>query len=144
VQVKRGDDPTASNKASVQVAERAPRLLVAVNQDGSINTSAKPARVGEVLTVYAIGFGATNPAVRTGAPAPAAEPLARVTPTPSIGFGTGFGKIVAEPFFAGLTPTYAGLYQLNVFVPAESPKGEVDLVAAVAEFASNTIKIYVQ
>jgi uncharacterized protein (TIGR03437 family) len=144
VQVKRTDDPTASNKASVQVATRAPRLLVVVNQDGSINASAKPAKVGEVLTIYAIGFGATNPAVRTGAPAPSAEPLARVTPNVSIGFGTGFGKVVAEPFFAGLTPTYAGLYQLNVFVPADSPKGEVDVVASVAEFASNVFKIYVQ
>ncbi len=144
VQVKRTDEPTASNKASVQVAARAPRLLVVVNQDGSINTAAKPAKAGEVLTIYAIGFGATNPAVRTGAPAPGAEPLARVTPNASLAFGNGIGKVVAEPFFAGLTPTYAGLYQLNVFVPADSPKGEVDLVASVAEFASNPLKIHVQ
>jgi len=144
VQVKRSDNPTVSNKASVQVATRAPRLLVAVNQDGSVNTSVKPVKAGEVLTIYAIGFGATNPAVPTGAPAPGAEPLARVTPNVSLAFGTGFGKVVADPFFAGLTPTYAGLYQLNVFVPADSPKGEVDVVASVAEFASNTLKIYVQ
>jgi len=117
---------------------------VVVNQDGSINTSAKPAKAGEVLTIYAIGFGATNPAVRTGAPAPGAEPLARVTPNVSIAFGNGIGKVIAEPFFAGLTPTYAGLYQVNVFVPADSQQGEVDVVASVAEFASNPLKIYVQ
>lgn len=144
VQVKRSDEPAASNKASVQVAARAPRLLVVVNQDGSINTAARPARAGEVLTIYAIGFGATSPSVATGAAAPSAEPLARITPTPSVAFGGGIGRVPVEPFFAGLTPTYAGLYQLNVFVPADSPKGEVDLLVSVAEFASNTLKLYVQ
>ncbi len=144
VQVKRSDDPTASNKASVQVAARAPRLLVVVNQDGSINTAAKPARAGDVLTIYAIGFGPTSPSVATGAPAPSAEPFARVTPTPTVAFGSGIGRAMAEPFFAGLTPTYAGLYQLNVFVPAEAPKGEIDMQASVAEFASNTLTLYVQ
>jgi uncharacterized protein (TIGR03437 family) len=144
VQVKRTDEPTASNKAAVQVAARAPRLLVVVNQDGSINTAARPGRTGEVLTIYAIGFGATSPAVRHGAAAPSAEPLARITPTPIVGFGLGIGKIPVEPFFAGLTPTYAGLYQLNVFIPEDSPKGETELVVSVAEFASNILKIYVQ
>lgn len=144
VQVKRSDEPAASNKASVQVAARAPRLLVVVNQDGSINTAARPARAGEVLTIYAIGFGATSPSVATGMAAPSAEPLARITPTPSVAFGGGIGRVPVEPFFAGLTPTYAGLYQLNVFVPADSPKGEVDLLVSVAEFASNTLKLYVQ
>ena len=114
------------------------------NQDNSINTAARPARAGEVLTIYAIGFGATSPAIRTGAPAPAAEPLARVTPAPSVAFGTGLGKVVVEPLFAGLTPSFAGLYQVNVSVPAGSPKGEIDVIASVGEFASNTLRAYVQ
>ena len=79
-----------------------------------------------------------------GAAAPSAEPLARVTPTPAVIFGAGLGKIFATPQFAGLTPGFAGLYQVNVAVPADSPKGAVDLAVAVEEFVSNTITLYVQ
>ena len=31
-----------------------------------------------------------------------------------------------------------------VVIPEDSPKGEIDLVISVAEFASNPLKIYVQ
>jgi len=143
VQVQR-DDGAISNKASVDVAARAPRLLVAVNLDGSINSASSPAHAGDVLTIYAIGLGATSPAVATGAPAPSAEPLARVTPTPVVLFGSALGKILTTPQFAGLTPGFAGLYQVNVSVPADSPKGAVDLAVSVGEFPSNTLTLYVQ
>ncbi len=143
IQVQR-DDQTISNKVSVNVAARAPRLLVTVNQNGSINSAGSPARVGDVLTVYAIGLGATSPAVGTGAPAPVAEPFARVSPNPVVFFGSALGKVATAPQFAALTPGFAGLYQVNVAVPADSPKGAVDLVVSVAEFASNPLTLYVQ
>jgi uncharacterized protein (TIGR03437 family) len=119
-------------------------LLVTVNLDGSINSAASPAHIGDVLTIYAIGLGATSPAVATGAPAPSAEPLARVSPTPVVIFGAALGRIFVAPQFAGLTPGFAGLYQVNVAVPPDSPKGAVDLAIAVGEFPSNTITLYVQ
>jgi uncharacterized protein (TIGR03437 family) len=143
VQVQR-DDSSISNKVSVDVAPRAPRLLVTVNQDGSINSAAKPAKPGEVLTVYAIGFGPTSPAVATGAAAPSAEPLARVTPTPTVVFGAAFARVLTTPLFAGLTPTFAGLFQVNVAVPAEAHSGPLDMLVTVADVGSNTITIYVQ
>jgi uncharacterized protein (TIGR03437 family) len=143
VQVQR-DDQAISNKAAVEVVARAPRLLVTVNQDGSINSAAAPAHAGDVLTIYAIGLGATSPSVGTGAPAPAVEPYARVTPTPRVAFGAALGKVFTTPQFAGLTPAFAGLYQVNVSVPAESPKGAVDLVVSVGDSASNTLTVYVQ
>jgi uncharacterized protein (TIGR03437 family) len=143
VQVQR-DDGAISNKASVDVAARAPRLLVTVNQDGSINAAATPAHAGDVLTIYAIGLGATSPAVATGAPAPSAEPLARVAPDPVVVFGAALGRSFGTPQFAGLTPGFAGLYQVNVSVPADSPKGAVDLAVFVGDSPSNTITLYVQ
>jgi uncharacterized protein (TIGR03437 family) len=143
IQVQR-DDGTISNKASVVIAERAPRLLVTVNQNGSINSATAPARPGDVLTIYAIGFGATTPAVGTGAAAPSAEPFARVTPGVSVGIGVGFVRTTVDPFFAGLTPGFSGLYQINVALPADLSAGVFDLTAGVDGAASNALPLYIQ
>jgi uncharacterized protein (TIGR03437 family) len=145
VQVKR-DDGQTSNTVTVDVAPRAPRLIAVVNQDFSVNVgdASHPAHVGDVLTIYAIGLGATNPAVATGAPAPSSEPLARITGDLVVNFGGSVTSPFVTPFFAGLTPTYSGLYQLNVIVPEGSPKGVVDLSAGFSDSRSNSLKIYVQ
>jgi uncharacterized protein (TIGR03437 family) len=144
VQVQRDDNPNASNKASVQVAPRAPRLQVVSDVNYKVNTASNPARVGQAVIVWSIGFGATSPAVATGAAGPAAEPLARVTPTPMVSLGNGINKLTFAPYFAGLSPEFPGSYQVIVIIPEDSPKGEIDLVISVAEFASNPLKIYVQ
>jgi uncharacterized protein (TIGR03437 family) len=144
VQVKR-DDGSVSNLASVAIAPRAPRLLVTVNQDYSINSAAHPAHAGDVLTVYAIGLGATSPSVTAGAAAPAAEPLARVSQALSVSFGFGFFATQVTPAYAGLTPTAAGLYQVNVAVPSGLPAGAVNMTVSFSGgTVSNVLPIYVQ
>jgi len=151
---------SSSNSVSVQVANRAPRLLLIgvgsygaiVNQDGSIpmpvgsfpGVNTHPAKVGDTLTIYAIGLGPTNPAGVTGQPAPSSEPLARVSPTPIVNFGGGIGGTQVIPFFAGLTPTYAGLYQLNVTIPSNVPKGTVNISLGFSDSASNSVQIEIQ
>src|SRR5262249_8977146 len=87
IQVQR-EDGSAGNKASVEVAARAPRVIVVTNQNGSVNSQANPAKTGEVITFWSIGLGPTSPFVATGAAAPSAEPFARVTPAASVAFGT--------------------------------------------------------
>ena len=145
VQVKR-DDWQTSNTVSVNVAARAPRLLAVVNQNGTVNVpdGSHPAQAGEYLTIYAIGLGATSPAVATGAPAPAAEPYARVNTDVVVNFGGSVVGPLVVPAYAGLTPTYAGLYQVNVIVPDGSPRGIVDLSIGFSEARSNSLKIAVQ
>ncbi|MFN0172458.1 MAG: hypothetical protein ACKV22_39145 [Bryobacteraceae bacterium] len=129
------------NSVSVDLAPRVPRILrlgigdygIIVNQDGSFplpptpGVNARPATVGEALTIYAIGLGPTSPPVASGAGAPAAEPLARVEPLPSVTFGGGLSgtPIVATPLFVGLTPNFVGLYQINVIVPEGAPAGSL-------------------
>jgi uncharacterized protein (TIGR03437 family) len=142
VQVKR-DDGAISAPASVNVAARAPRLFIAVNQDGTINAPGQPAHIGDVLTVYGSGFGATNPPVTAGQPAPSG-PLADVTPITIAAFGFGPFAAQVQPMFAGLTPTIAGLYQLNVAVPKGTPSGSVNLSVTVGGAPSNVFPIYVQ
>jgi uncharacterized protein (TIGR03437 family) len=67
-----------------------------------------------------------------------------VTPTPTVVFGAAFARVLTTPLFAGLTPTFAGLFQVNVAVPAEAHSGPLDMLVTVADVGSNTITIYVQ
>ena len=83
-------------------------------------TPENPARIGDTLQIFCTGLGATEPAVVAGDPAPAAEPLARVTTPVTVTIG---GQ-PAQVSFAGLAPNFAGLYQVNAVVPAGVEPGD--------------------
>jgi uncharacterized protein (TIGR03437 family) len=83
--------------------------------DGSLVTPANPVKPSEVLVIFCTGLGAVNPTVASGAGAPAAEPLARVSTVPAV---TLAGRAAAVEF-AGLAPGFVGLYQVNVRVPPD-------------------------
>ena len=158
VQVVR--DGTPGNTASVPVVARAPRLLLLrggpygaiTNTDGSIpapvgtfsDIATHPAQVGDTLTLYAIGLGSTSPAVGTGQAAPGAEPLARLTTLPMVNIGGGIGGTLVTPLFAGLSPNFAGLYQVNVTIPENVPHGDVSVSLAFPDAASNPVTIAIQ
>jgi uncharacterized protein (TIGR03437 family) len=103
-------------------------------------TPANPAMRGEVLLLYLTGLGAVSPAVATGTPGPASEPLARTTATPVVTIG---GQI-ADVLYSGIAPGFVGLYQLNLRVPATAPSGAVDIEVRVGETAGNAAKLQVQ
>lgn len=97
--------------------------VVALNQDGSINSAQAPAAPGTVVTLYATGQGATAPSLATGEPAGAA-PLNRVDGAVEVTIG---GQ-PAEVLFAGMAPGFVGLVQLNVQVPAAAQSGSAQPV----------------
>lgn len=155
-------DGQRGNAVSVEVAPRAPRLLrlnvgdygIIVNQDGTFpipaaaasgaGLSGHPAQPGDALTIYAIGLGRTSPAVATGAAAPPLEPLARVDPTAVVTFNGGFSgtPTMTTPFFAGLTPGFVGLYQINVVIPADVTTGDrVPIQISVDGVQSNVVQV---
>ena len=130
-------DGQRGNAVSADIAVRAPRILrfigdygIIVNQDGTFpmppipNVACRPARAGDALTVYAIGLGPTSPVVESGVASPA-DPLAYASPVPSVTFGGGLSGAASTvtPLFAGLTPGLVGLFQINVIVPSDAPKG---------------------
>jgi uncharacterized protein (TIGR03437 family) len=83
-----------------------------------------PAHPNEYVTVYGTGWGATNPAVPAGSlPAQLAPVTAQVTVT--------LGGVVmpaANVLYAGVTPGSAGLYQLNLLIPSDTPNGDLPLI----------------
>ncbi len=90
--------------------------------DYSLVTPSNPALPGEVIIVYATGLGPVSPAVPSGVAASGPMPA---TPT----CGSFFAQQSAPPFltgsilYAGLTPGFVGLYQLNVQLPQSLPAG---------------------
>lgn len=73
-----------------------------------------PAKPGEILTIYGTSFGPTNPSVAPGTLPPGA---ASTTNNPVVTVGT-VTLNSSDVLYAGVSPGSAGLYQLNIKVPA--------------------------
>ena len=71
---------------------------------------ANPAKAGDTLIVYGIGFGPVTPAINAGT---IAAGLTSLVTKPQFLFGT----TPADLAYFGLTPGLTGLYQFNVVVP---------------------------
>ena len=84
-----------------------------MKQDGvTLAEPGTPANRGEVISIYCSGLG-------PGRPAPT-SPLSGVTNPVTVTIG---GR-EAQVLFAGLAPPFSGLYQINVFVPANATIGD--------------------
>jgi uncharacterized protein (TIGR03437 family) len=94
-------------------------IVLAAHLDGTLVTSDAPARRGEVVVIYATGLGMTAPpAIPNRLPEGAAS-IARLAdfqvwlngaPLPS-------NRIL----YAGISPPYAGLFQINLRIPDDAP-----------------------
>jgi len=87
--------------------------VAALHPDGSLITSANPAKAGEVIAVFLAGLGVVSPAIGDGAPGPA-NPLSKATNSLSAYVGTTQATIA----YAGLAPQLRGLYQMNLTIPS--------------------------
>lgn len=107
--------------------------------DYQLVTQQNPAKPGESLIMYLVGMGATSPNVATGAPAPV-SPLAQTTVQPIVTIDGQNSTIQ----FAGLTPGFAGLYQINFVVPSNARDGDLDVVIKQEGLAANATKLTVK
>jgi uncharacterized protein (TIGR03437 family) len=121
------------------VSQFADGHIIAQHVDGSLVDAAHPAKPSEVIVTYVLAMGPTNPSVASGAPSPV-SPLAVVTTQPIVTVD-GQNAIVG---FAGLTPTYAGLYQINFTVPPGARSGDLTVLVTQNGIASNATKMPVQ
>ena len=85
---------------------------------GKIVNSSTPAAPGDIIEVFATGLGTAYPAVPDGA-APPVSPLSNTTNT----ITASVGGTTATVYFAGLAPTLAGLYQVNLQIPTTLAAG---------------------
>jgi uncharacterized protein (TIGR03437 family) len=83
----------------------------------SSGVKTRPAKPGDGLTVYGIGFGEVDPAQTPGV---IVSSLNKIAAPVTLSFGTR----AATLSYAGLAPNYVGLYQFNFTVPADTPDGD--------------------
>jgi uncharacterized protein (TIGR03437 family) len=96
--------------------------------DNVLIDASNPARPGDVLVVYATGLGSTTPDIKPGEPAPF-DPLSRLPQMSELdSHSLTVGDQPAQLFYAGLTPGFAGLYQINFRVPESLSSGDFDLI----------------
>jgi uncharacterized protein (TIGR03437 family) len=105
---------------------------VAVNPDGSVNTSSKPAHPGDVEVAYLTGIGVPSVAVATGAPSPSSAPFALVKYPYSITLN---GQ-ATQVSFLGYAPGFPALVQANFQIPSNLAPGDYQLVVTVNGEAS--------
>jgi uncharacterized protein (TIGR03437 family) len=85
----------------------------------TIVTPATPAQPGDTIEVFTTGLGTAYPPVPDGA-APPDSPLSQTVNT----IQADVNGTSATVLFAGLAPTLAGLYQVNVTIPSTTAAGD--------------------
>lgn len=113
--------------------------------DGSLVTQSSPAKAGETLVLYATGLGAVTPAVGDGVAAPS-NPLSNVVENILVEIQDSNSNFytAAKPSFAGLTPGFAGLYQINFVMPSGVPSGLQWVNVGTQDAYTSEAKIYAQ
>ena len=149
VVVRRG--ATISVPESFLVSAAQPGIFTA-NQQGTgqgvvmgpdqvtLASPASPAERGRAIVIYCTGLGGVTPSVALGQPAPS-NPLAESTNSVQATVG---GR-PAQVLFAGLTPGFTGLYQVNALLAEDTPRGnEVPVTIASGGQISNEVSIAVR
>ncbi len=164
VRVDRNDNGTVQtgNTISVPVGSIEPRLL-SFPFNGTLyaiattfpdyefpipttpGVASRPAKAGDDLIFYGLGFGATSPAAIEGVAA-----TGQTCAGASLMVFGGGGIVEASntkavPSFCGLVPGFAGLYQIDVAVPTGTPTGNaVPVTITVGGVTSPSVAIAVQ
>jgi uncharacterized protein (TIGR03437 family) len=137
--VLRVTTPNGSSDISVALSEVAPALFPAgsvAHADGAPVDADSPARPGEFLMVFLTGLGRVNGQIAPGQAAPAAPLLTVRAPVE-----VRLGNATIQPSFAGLAPGFAGLYQVNLQVPATMLPGNYALRIVAGQAPSNAVTV---
>lgn len=83
----------------------------------SFGLTSRPAKPGDVIVAYGIGFGEVMPTIPAGTIAEQSNVLAD-----PVTFS--FGAVAASSSYAGLAPNFVGLYEFYITVPAGLENGD--------------------
>ncbi len=107
--------------------------------------ASRPATVGDILVFYGLGFGQTSPPATEGVAISGTTAIANCVMVFETVVLPGAPNITSTPTYCGLTPGSVGLYQVNVSVPAGTPKGSaVPVYLTIGTATSNSVAIAVQ
>jgi uncharacterized protein (TIGR03437 family) len=125
------------------------RQAAVINGDGkTVNSPTTPAKRGDVISIYATGQGALD-----GAPADGDIPqngLVNTPYTPKVLIGDFTDNIALQPGdppdrsfvkFSGLSPSFAGVWQVNVQIPFGVAPGKQILLISVNSVASDDVTV---
>lgn len=125
------------SRGVLTVVPSAPGIFVAANTDFRVNSAALPARRGEVLHIFGTGQGTVTPAVADGAAA--GQPLSMSPTMPNVILG---GRQIPV-LFSGLAPGLAGLWQVDIAIPADAPTGSALTLTLEMGLVSNQVAVAV-
>jgi uncharacterized protein (TIGR03437 family) len=125
------------SRPDVVIVANGPAVVHA--SDFTLVTEAKPARSGEVLTLFASGLGPTRPGVDPGQPF-TTNPLQVVNSPVELTIN---GKL-AEILYAGGYPGAVDRYQVNLRVPEGTTAGLATVQLTSAWIVGPELKIAVQ
>ena len=138
----------SSNIAAVPVGTAAPGLfydqvsgaaIVQNTPDYSLNSASNPAPAGSTIVAYLTGTGPVAPAAKDGTPAPG-DTLSWAASA----YSAKIGSVAATVSFAGLTPGFIGLAQMNIVVPSTLAPGVYPLSVTIDGQTSNSGTIAVK
>jgi uncharacterized protein (TIGR03437 family) len=139
-----------SNAVTSWISNTAPGVLTqssnglgygdVLHLNGTLVNAQSPAQIGETVSVYLTGLGAVSPTLADGAAGPT-DPNALAKAVATI---TAYiGGVPATVGYAGLAPQLAGLYQINLTVPAGLTAGDQSLAIAGPDAYSSVCLIAV-
>jgi len=88
----------------------------------------RPAQAGEIVTLFGVGFGQTTPPQTPGVLAAAAAQVGNAAVT--------LGGNPITPLYVGVSPTYAGLYQVTFAVPSGLEPGPQTIQVSIGGTSS--------
>lgn len=137
--------PEGSAETPLTIAESAPAIFLVgrspavIRWDGSLISTTSPAAPGETVCVFLTGLGRPDSDIAAGQPAPASPLILARGP-----IQVQLGDRSVTPLFAGLTPGFTGLYQINFTVPDGLPAAVYNLRVVVRGASSNLVSLAVQ
>ena len=112
----------------------------ATDNYGVVFTQVNPAKRGQTIVLYMNGLGPVDHQPPSGEPTPFPPPLANTTVLPTVKIG----NIAAHVDFAGLSPGWVGLYQVNVDVPQNAATGLQPIMVSIGGVDSKASVLPVQ
>jgi uncharacterized protein (TIGR03437 family) len=145
-QIKVTIDFSDGNVITVPLSDYAPSMfefgtgvVASLDQNFQVIGASNPAQRGQTIHVFANGLGPVTNQPASGEPAPS-SPSALTTTTPVVTIGGQQAPVT----FSGLTPGFAGLYEIDLTVPPGLNPGNFPISVTIGNRTSKPSGISVQ